>query len=225
MTAMGNGFDDIILRVATMMPGFLLGIVCHEAAHAYAAMRFGDSTAKNQGRLSLNPAVHYDPIGTVLFPLIGAAIGGVMFGWAKPVPVDARYFKNIRQGIFWVSFAGPIANIVLAIVSAFFLAVMIVMVPQDLYLYDSFFMMLRWSVMINIILAVFNLIPFPPLDGSKMVSTFLDYEQARKYEELQRFSFLFIIILIMTPIFSYIISPALAVGQWGITLFIRLLSW
>lgn len=225
MTAMGNGFDEIILRVATMMPGFLLGIVCHEAAHAYAAMRFGDNTAKYQGRLSLNPAVHYDPIGTVLFPLIGAAIGGVMFGWAKPVPVDARYFKNIRQGIFWVSFAGPLANILLAILSAFLLAVMIVLIPQNLYLYDSFFMMLRWSVMINIILAVFNLIPFPPLDGSKMVSTFLDYEQARRYEELQRFSFLFIILLIMTPVFSYIVSPALALGQWGITLFISLLSW
>jgi len=225
MSAMGNGFDDIILRLATMMPAFLLGIVCHEAAHAYAAMKFGDNTAYHQGRLSLNPAVHYDPIGTVVFPLIGVAIGGVMFGWAKPVPVDARYFKNIRQGIFWVSFAGPLANIALAILSAFFLAVMIVWVPQDMYLYDSFFMMLRWSVMINIILAVFNLLPFPPLDGSKMVSTFLDYEQARKYEELQRFSFLFIIILIMTPAFSYIISPALAVGQWSITFFISLLSW
>jgi Zn-dependent protease len=222
---MGTGFDDIILRIATMAPGFLLAIVCHEAAHAYVATRLGDPTARHQGRLSLNPAVHYDPIGTVLFPLIGATIGGVMFGWAKPVPVDARYFKNVRTGIFWVSFAGPLANILLAILSAFILAVMIVMVPQTLYLYEPFFMMVRWSVMINIILAVFNLIPFPPLDGSKMVSTFLDYEQARRYEELQRFSFLFIIILIMTPIFSFIVSPALAMGQVTINLFIQMLSW
>jgi Zn-dependent protease len=220
-----KAMEDIILRIATMAPGFLLGIVCHEAAHAYAADRFGDSTARRQGRLSLNPAVHYDPIGTVLFPLIGAAIGGVMFGWAKPVPVDSRYFKNIRSGIFWVSFAGPLANIILAILSAFFIAVMIVVVPKDFYLYDPLFMMIRWSVMINIILAVFNLIPFPPLDGSKMVSTFLDYEQARKYEELQRFSFLFIIVLIMTPIFGYIVSPALAFGSLAINFFISLLSW
>jgi len=217
--------EDIILRIATMAPGFLLGIVCHEAAHAYAADRFGDSTARRQGRLSLNPAVHYDPIGTVLFPLIGAAIGGVMFGWAKPVPVDSRYFKNIRSGIFWVSFAGPLANILLAILSAFLIAVMIVAVPQDFYLYEQIFMMIRWSVMINIILAVFNLIPFPPLDGSKMVSTFLDYEQARKYEELQRFSFLFIIILLMTGGFNFIVSPVISFGFLVINLFVSLLSW
>lgn len=220
-----GGFEDIILRIATMAPGFLLGIVCHEAAHAYVATRFGDPTARHQGRLSLNPAVHYDPIGTVVFPLIGAVIGGVMFGWARPVPVDARYFKNIRSGIFWVSFAGPLANILLAVLFSFVLAAMVVFVPTDFYLYDPFFMMARWAVMINIILAVFNLIPFPPLDGSKMVSTFLDYEQARRYEELQRFSFVFIIILIMTPIFSYIVSPALSLGQGVITFFINLLSW
>lgn len=222
---MGMGFDDLILRIATMVPGFLLGIVCHEAAHAYVATRLGDPTARQQGRLSLNPAVHYDPIGTVVFPLIGASIGGMMFGWAKPVPVDARYFKNVRQGIFWVSFAGPLANIFLATVFAFLLAVMIVFVPQTFGMYEILFMMVRSAVMINIILAVFNLIPFPPLDGSKMVSTFLDYEQARRYEELQRYSFLFIVVLIMTPVFSYIVTPAFVVGQGVITLFIRMLSW
>ncbi len=148
-----------------------------------------------------------------------------MFGWAKPVPVDSRYFKNIRSGIFWVSFAGPLANILLAILSAFLIAVMIVAVPQDFYLYEQIFMMIRWSVMINIILAVFNLIPFPPLDGSKMVSTFLDYEQARKYEELQRFSFLFIIILLMTGGFNFIVSPVISFGFLVINLFVSLLSW
>ena len=216
--------EDFILKIATMMPGFLLGIVCHEAAHAYMATRFGDNTAQLQGRLSLNPAVHYDPMGTVVFPLIGAALGGVMFGWAKPVPVDTRYFKNIKSGIFWVSFAGPLANLILATISAFLFAVLIVWVSPEFSLYQPFLMMARYAVTINIILAVFNLLPFPPLDGGKMASTFMDYEMARKFEELQRYSMLFMIFLLMTGVFGYIVRPALVAGSVVMGLFIQFLS-
>lgn len=216
--------EKIILNIATMMPGFLLGIVCHEAAHAYVAMRFGDKTAAYQGRLSLNPMVHYDPIGTVVFPLIGAMIGGVMFGWAKPVPVDSRHFKNIKQGIFWVSFAGPLANIILAVFSALLLAVIIVWIPQSFAYYGPFLLMARYSVMINTILAVFNLLPFPPLDGSKMAATFMDYNTARKYEGLQQYSFLFLIVLLLTGALSYIIRPALVAGDFLIKTFTYILS-
>ena len=215
---------NIVLRLTTALPGFLLGIVFHEWAHAWTAKKFGDDTAERMGRLSMNPIVHYDLVGTIIFPLVGIAMGGTMFGWAKPVPVDPRKFKNINKGIFWVSFAGPIANIILAVICSFILALLYTQVQTNFGFNSIVFKMLQSSIYINIILAVFNLIPFPPLDGSKMVSTFLDYEQARKYEELQRFTFLFIVVLWMTPALSYIMAPALMMGNGITSLFINLLG-
>ena len=191
-----------------MAPGFLLAISFHEFAHAWVADRFGDPTAKEAGRLSINPVVHYDLFGTIILPLILALFGGGIFGYAKPVPVDARYFKNVRKSIFWVSFAGPLANCLLVIVSAFLLAILIEKVPQSFFLWREFFEMLKSSIFINMLLAVFNLIPFPPLDGSRMVSTFLSYDQQRKYEGLQNYSILFFIVLWTTNIFSFVLIPA-----------------
>ncbi|MGB0452667.1 MAG: site-2 protease family protein [Bacteriovoracaceae bacterium] len=216
--------EDIIFRLAVSIPGFLLAIVFHEAAHAYVALRFGDPTAKLQGRLSLNPAVHWDLVGTIIMPIFFIVLGWGIFGYAKPVPVDPRNLKNVKWGIFWVSFAGPLANVALAIISAFALVVCALKVSPDFYLYDVLRKMLESSVYINIILAVFNLIPWPPLDGSKMVATFLDYNQARKYEELQRFSLLFFIILWQTNILSYVMSPAMMAANGVIHLFGALLS-
>lgn len=216
--------EDLIYRIAISLPGFLLAIVCHEAAHAWMANQFGDPTAKYEGRLSLNPAVHYDLVGTVIFPIIGALMGGAMFGWAKPVPVDSRRFKNIRSGIFWVSFAGPLANIILMVVSAITFAVLVTKVSSSFSFHSVFSEMLKQSIWINVLLAVFNLIPFPPLDGSKMVSAMLDYNSARKFEELQRFSFLFIFVLILTPVLSYIMSPAIWFSNQLVNMFIYLLA-
>jgi Zn-dependent protease len=201
--------DKILYNLCIALPGFMLGIVVHEAAHAWMASKFGDDTAKSQGRLTLNPAAHYDPIGTVLFPLIGAFIGsGLIFGWAKPVPVSPRNFKNVRKGIFWVSFAGPLSNIIIAIILSFLMAILVTKVPQNFSYFDIVFKMLQTGALINLVLAVFNLIPFPPLDGSKMVSSFLDYETSMKFENLQRYSFIFIIILWTTNIFQYLFMPA-----------------
>ena len=115
---------DFILRVSVMAPGFLLAISFHEYAHAWAAHKFGDPTAKSMGRLTLNPAAHYDMFGTIILPLVLAAFNMGIFGYAKPVPVDARHFKNYRKSIFWVSFAGPIANVILMVVSGFLLALL-----------------------------------------------------------------------------------------------------
>ncbi len=215
--------EDIILKICIGLPPFLLAIVFHEWAHAYVATRFGDPTAKEQGRLSLNPSVHMDLFGTVIFPLISIMMGGIMFGWAKPVPVNPRYFKDVRRSIFWVSFAGPGANIILGVFSALFLAVMVTKIPQDFFFYAVFIKMLNQSVIINIILAVFNLIPFPPLDGSKMVASFLSYHQQIKYEELQRFSLLFFIVLMYTGALSIVITPALSAGNGLIRVFYQLL--
>lgn len=216
--------NAFILRIAIGIPGLLAAIVLHEWAHAYVAHLFGDDTAKRQGRLSLNPAAHYDLFGTIIFPLIGAILGGVMFGWAKPVPVNPARFKNVKSGIFWVSFAGPIANIIIALVMGFTLAAMYTVVPESFYFRQEFIEICRAGVSINLVIAVFNLIPFPPLDGSKMLSTFLSYEAARKYENLGRYSFLFIMLLWMTPIFSYIITPTLKAANFILAFFVAVLS-
>ena len=125
--------DDFILRLTIQIPGFLLGVVCHEAAHAWMALKWGDPTAKNSGRLTLNPVAHCDIVGSVIFPLIGALLGGTMFGWAKPVPVNPRQLRHPRHGMFWVGFAGPLANIVLGILSALAFAFLLTLVSEDFF--------------------------------------------------------------------------------------------
>lgn len=219
-----NSMQDFISNIAISLPAFLFAIVFHEWAHAFVALKFGDNTAKMAGRLTFDPIAHADPIGTLLFPLIGAAAGGVLFGWAKPVPVDPRRFTKVKSGIFWVSFAGPLANIILAILSSFLYAVIITKVPQSFSFYTIIVKMVNASILINMVLAVFNLIPFPPLDGSKMVSSFLDYEAARKYEDLSRYSLVFIAILWFTNIFSYIMLPASIMMNFCVQIFISLLA-
>jgi len=216
--------DDAIINVLVSIPVFLLAIVVHEVAHGYVALRMGDDTAKRMGRLSLNPIAHIDLIGTVILPLILGLIGGMMFGWAKPVPVDSRNFKNIKSGIFWVSFAGPLANIAFAILSCILFAIIAVFVPRDFYLYIPFIKMLRVSITLNIVLAIFNLIPFPPLDGSKMISTMLSYNNLRKYEAIATYSFPIFIILMWTGALGYVIGPFIFLGEFFTNFLIRLFT-
>lgn len=214
----------IIEKIALSLPGFLFAIVIHEAGHAWMASKFGDDTAKYQGRLTLNPVAHYDLMGTIIFPMVGIMLGGIPFGWARPVPVDPRRFRKMKAGIFWVSFAGPLANILTAFVSTLLFAIFYTQLPESFAVKKELIKMTEYSVLINIVLAVFNLIPFPPLDGSKMVSTFLDYNLARKYEELERFSFVFILLLWFTNIFSYILNPALFIGYMAMNLFVGMMG-
>jgi len=216
--------EDFILRICQQAPGLLLGIVLHEYSHALVALKFGDNTAKLQGRLTLNPAAHATLFGTVIFPLLGAAFGGIMFGWAKPVPIDGRNLKEYKKGMFWISFAGPLANVVLGTISALLYVIVLTQVGQDFYFFGPLVAMLEASVYINFILAFFNLIPFPPLDGSRMVTSFLNYEQSRKYEELQKYGFLFLLILWTTPILGYILSPAYYLARGSIGLFYKMMA-
>lgn len=221
--------SSILFNIAQSLPGFLLAIVVHEAAHAWMANKFGDATAKNQGRLTLNPAAHYDPFGTILFPLIAAATNFAMIGWARPVPVEVRNFKNLRSGIFWVSFAGPLSNLILGTLSALILAIIATKVSSEWGYYSIVLRMLRYSVFINFILAFFNLIPLPPLDGSKMVSSFLKGPALYKYEGLARFTpMIFIIVMLLSFMgihtLGYLLMPAQVIANYLMFSFISLLG-
>lgn len=220
--------NGILFNIAQSLPGFLLAIVAHEAAHAWMANRFGDPTAKNEGRLTLNPAAHYDPFGTILFPLLAAATNFAMIGWARPVPIESRNFKNIRKGIFWVSFAGPLTNLILAVFSSLVLAIIYTRVSPEWGYYSISIGMLKYSVIINCLLAVFNLIPIPPLDGSKMVSVFLKGNALRKFESFERHSpFIFLLLLALSfmglHILSYLLLPASILAQTLMRGFVELL--
>ena len=152
-----------------LAPPILLAITFHEYAHGWTAMKFGDPTAKMMGRLTLNPLVHLDPIGTLMLFL-------VHFGWAKPVPVDPRYFSDPKRQMLWVALAGPVANMILA----FFSGILIIGFASSNFMFSSntaiIGNMLVYSLQINLALAVFNLLPIPPLDGSKILRGLLPYE-------------------------------------------------
>ena len=221
--------QKILFTIAQSAPGFLLAIVFHEWAHGFMAKKFGDNTAERAGRLTFNPAAHVDPMGTIVFPLIGVVLGWAVIGWAKPVPVDTRNFKDHRKGMFWVSFAGPGANLILGTISSLAYAIVATQVAHTFSYYAVILQMLSYSIFINFLLAFFNLIPLPPLDGSKMVASFLKGNALRKFEEMARFTpmiFLFIIGLSMMGISTLgrVLGPLTQVGQSITYYFLQLFS-
>lgn len=212
----------IVHKVAITFPGFLVAIVLHEVAHGWMALKWGDRTAKLAGRLNLNLMAHADPVGTILIPIIGLATSIPIIGWAKPVPIDPRNFKKYRPALFWVSFAGPLMNVLLAILSALAFVCMVLLVPpESFYLRDQMIEMLRYSIMINLALFAFNLIPLPPLDGSRMVSALISYNANRRYEELGKYSFIILLILLMSGMLSYLFAPVF----WLADLLVQLFSY
>ena len=172
----------------------LLAITLHEAGHGFVANLFGDPTAKNQGRVTLNPIAHIDPFGTIILPILLFFMAGFIFGYAKPVPVDPRNFKNPRRDMIWVALAGPGANILLAFMGA-------MLIPLALKLPDgaaNFLVQNLNNLMIfNCLLAVFNLLPVPPLDGGKVAVGLLPWRMAVKYAQLERYGIFIVIGVIM----------------------------
>lgn len=199
---------DILQRVAIFMPAFLFALVIHEFAHAWMATRFGDKTSEWSGRLTLNPAAHIELFGTIIFPLMSIIMGAnIFFGWAKPVPINPNQFSNYRKGLFWVAFAGPLSNILLGFASAFALVAFAMYVPKTNGFYEAGLSMLQTLLAINFSLAIFNLIPLPPLDGSNMVLSFLGYNASRKFMEIQQYSFFILIFLMLSGAMSVIRYP------------------
>lgn len=199
---MPTNLVDLIL----MAPPLLLALTFHEFAHGYIAWRLGDPTAARQGRLSMNPLRHLDPLGTLAFFLI-------KFGWAKPVPVDASYFRDPKQGMLWVALAGPMSNLLLAVFSA---VVIKVVMPLAISLHEQgladtvtlpLLLMLVNSVWINLLLCIFNLIPVLPLDGGRIVAGFLPdrlYHSFYRYEQL---GIVLLLVLSLTGVLGNIIGP------------------
>ena len=171
-------------------------ITFHEFMHGYAAYLLGDPTAKNAGRLTLNPIKSIDPFGTVLLPLVMFLSGGPIFGYAKPVPYNPMYFKNLRQGEIIVGFAGPSANLALAAFGAAMAWVAVVLAPVSSGLASALFVVGYVLAEANLVLMFFNLIPIPPLDGSSIVPIFLPDNMLRGWYGIQRYAFVIFIGLV-----------------------------
>lgn len=198
--------NAIILQVIIQAPPLLFALTVHELAHGYVAFRLGDPTAKMAGRLTMNPLKHLDPIGVLAFIIM-------KIGWAKPVPVDPRYFKNPRQDMLLVALAGPGANVLLAIASAILVRLLVVLNFLPFAILQPVAAMLVASVWINLMLAIFNCIPIPPLDGSKVLMGMLPRKAAASYARLEPFGFLLLLALFYTGVIGWIIMPIIRTSK------------
>jgi len=186
----------------------LFAISLHEVAHGWMARYFGDRTAEMLGRLSLNPLRHIDPIGTVLVPAFLLAIGGPLIGWAKPVPVATKALRNPRRAMVLVAFAGPLANLVMASLWCAVLGA-VARINGNVTLIGWIALMAQAGIVINVVLAVFNLLPIPPLDGSHIFRHMLPYNALRIYDSLGMIG-LILILFIGAPLVMFFVGPALA---------------
>ena len=200
-----------VQKIAIYIVPLIFAITLHEAAHAFMAKKYGDNTAAFLGRLSLNPLRHIDPVGTILFPMIGIVLGGILFGWAKPVPINFSQLKHPKQDIFWIALAGPLANLAMALIWALLLKLSFYI---NNYVGLPLNLMSQAGIAINVSLMILNLLPILPLDGGRMLYSLLPIKHANQYARIEPYGMWILIgllilgglTLIIQPIFTFITS-------------------
>jgi Zn-dependent protease len=197
--------EQLIETVSLAAIPVLFAITLHEAAHGYVARHFGDMTAAQAGRISLNPLHHIDPVGTVLLPLLTLWMGGILFGWAKPVPVNFAALRNPKKDMLWVAIAGPASNLAMALGWSMIYKLGLAF-PEN-YFADPLLGMAMWGIKINVVLMVLNLLPLPPLDGGRVAVSLLPHRQAFLLARVEPYGMLILIFLAVTPVLSMLLSP------------------
>jgi len=195
----------LVQQIAVYALPVIFAITLHEAAHGYAAKHFGDTTAYMLGRISVNPLRHIDPVGTVLLPLVTLALGGILFGWAKPVPVNFNNLRHPKQDMLWVAAAGPAANLVMALFWGAVVKIAISMPDSGLSLPMA--LMGKAGITINSVLMVLNLLPVPPLDGGRIAVSLLPHRLAYSYARLEPYGMIILVALLFTGMLGAIMGP------------------
>lgn len=198
-------FAQIFISFAVL----IFSLTVHESAHAWAADRLGDPTGRRLGRVSLNPVVHVDPVGTLLFPLVAIVTHLPVIGWARPVPVNPAYLRNGRRDYLVIAAAGPASNLALAVVSAALLKAIVLGPPRAVAvdLSSPIALLLTTALEINLLLAIFNLIPVPPLDGSSVLAGVVPELVATRLDRLRPYGFLLLYALMFTGVLGYLVGP------------------
>jgi len=208
--------SNIIIRICINAIPLILAITLHEAAHGYVAKMLGDTTAYMLGRVTLNPAKHIDPVGTIAFPLISMIVGGVLFGWAKPVPVNFGNLRHPKRDMLWVAAAGPASNVVQALIWGT-LAKLIDASGSDSAIAQFWFAVAIAGIGWNVVLAIFNLFPILPLDGGRMVTSLLPDRMAYSYSRLEPYGMPIliglIILMVAYPPLGHAFSALLRAGE------------
>jgi Zn-dependent protease len=196
---------NIIQKIAIYALPVIFAITLHEAAHGYVARHFGDPTAYMLGRVTLNPLKHIDPIGTILVPLVSLFLGGILFGWAKPVPVNFGQLRNPKKDMLWVAAAGPAANLAMIILWAI-VARAAGAIPDNPFS-EPMALMGQAGIVINAVLMVLNLVPLPPLDGGRIAVSLLPMPWAGYLAKVEPYGFIILIALLLTGVLNMLIGP------------------